>query len=100
LGKISYKCPIFSTPGKKDINNGASFGKSHIKRGTPGGENHLDSIAFNVHLTGCIPTLFWQSNRDLNVFSTRTEKGSFTGFSVFDRIIWMENRARIGRIYH
>jgi len=56
-------------------------------------------MAFGVHLTGCIPTLFWQSKRDLNVFSTGTVKRRFTGFSVFDRIIWMGNGARFGLIF-
>ena len=46
----------------------------------------------------CKSALFWQSKRDLSVFSTRTEKGGFTGFSVFDRIIWMGNGARFGLI--
>jgi hypothetical protein len=38
-------------------------------------------MAFSVHLMGGIPAVFWKKKRDLNVFSTRTEKGSFTGFS-------------------
>jgi hypothetical protein len=55
-------------------------------------------MAFGGLLTGCISTLFWQSKRDLNVFSTGTEKGGFAGFSVMCLDIGIGNGARIGLI--
>jgi hypothetical protein len=52
------------------------------------GKNHLDLNDFGSHYTRCKSALFWQSKRDLNGFSTRTEKESFTGFSGIGMDIW------------
>jgi len=42
------RTPIFETsPGKNDVNNRASFGKSHNKRGELCGKNHLDLRAID-----------------------------------------------------
>jgi hypothetical protein len=46
-----------------------------------GGKNGIDSRAFGMHLMRCIPAVFCQSKRYLSVFSTRTEKKGFAGFS-------------------
>ena len=64
-----------------------------------GGKNGLDSRAFSGLWVRCKSAVFWQSKREMGVFSTGTEKEGFTRFSVFDRIIWMGNGARIGLIF-
>jgi hypothetical protein len=67
--------------------------------GKLGGENGLDSRAFGGFLVRSKFAVFWQTGRNLDVFSTRTEKGGFTGFSVFDRIILIGNGAQFGLIF-
>ena len=91
--------PHFLTPpGKNDPHIRVLAGFPGFTWDKLGGKNGLDSRAFSGLWVRCKSAVFWQTGRFLGVFSTRTEKEGFTGFSVFDRIIWMGNGARIGRI--
>jgi hypothetical protein len=45
------------------------------------GKNGLDSRAFSGLWARCKSAVFWQSKREMGVFSTGTEKEGFTWFS-------------------
>jgi hypothetical protein len=63
-----------------------------------GGKIHLDLMAFSGLWARCKSGVFWQTERYLGVFSTRTEKGGFLGFSGINYDIRREIGARMGRI--
>ena len=60
--------------------------------GGPDGVNQvaklqLDLKGLTSHKVRCKSAVFWQTERLLGIFSTRTEKGGFTGFSGIDKFI-------------
>jgi len=55
-------------------------------------------MAFGVHLTRCIPAVFWQKKRYNTPVSTRTETDDFPGFSGINRGIRKGNGAQSGLI--
>jgi hypothetical protein len=75
------KTLFFDIPGKTDL-------RIRIPVGFPGpgwdklsGEKCLDSRGYGGLWERGIPAVFWQSKRNLGVFSTGTEKGEFSTFS-------------------
>jgi hypothetical protein len=92
--------PLFSDiPGKNDPHIRVLAGFPGPEWGKLGGEIHLDSRAFGGHLQGRKSAVFCQSKRYLSLFSTRTEKKDFAGFSGVGRTIRQGIGARIGRIF-
>jgi hypothetical protein len=64
-----------------------------------GGENRFGCRAIGRHWARCKSALFWQTERQLSVFSTGTEKEGFAGFSVCQITIRKQVGARIGLIF-
>jgi hypothetical protein len=67
--------------------------------GKLGGKIQLNLRAFGGLLARCKSAVFWQSKQDLSVFSTRTEKEGFAGFSLWQVRIKKGIGARIGLIF-
>ena len=80
--------PHFLTPpGKNDPHIRVLAGIQGSGWGKLSGKNDPDSRAFGGLLVRSKFAVFWQTKRYLGVFSTRTEKEGFTGFSGSDRNI-------------
>jgi hypothetical protein len=55
-------------------------------------------MAFGMHLTRCIPAVFWQTGHNNDPVSTRTETDGFTGFYGINRGVRKGNGAQSGLI--
>ena len=64
-----------------------------------GGKIHLDLRAISGLWERCKSAVFWQTGRKIGLFSIRTEKRRFAGFSCICRNIGKGKGVRIGRIY-
>jgi len=83
LDTQNARCPIqyfFTSLEKIDLHIGVLAGFRGFKRVIVSGKNSIDCRAIGRHLARCKSALFWQTERKLSVFSTRTEKEGFTGF--------------------
>jgi hypothetical protein len=72
-------------PGEKEPHIGIPVGFSGSGWAKIGGEKCLDLMPFSGFWEGGISPSFYQSERNLDLFSTGTEKKRLSGFSGFDR---------------
>lgn len=64
---------------------GPAMISSVLIAGIIGGKKQVGLKGFTSHQVRCNSAVFWQTERYSGVFSTRTEKGGFTGFFNIDQ---------------
>ena len=94
----NYKIKFFRISGKKETSHSHSGRVSRPGWAKLSGESSLDLMPFGGHWARGFPPVFWQSGRDLSLFSTGTEKRDLSGVSGINRSTWGGNGARIGVI--
>jgi len=91
--------PVFSAPRKKRPSHSPSGRVSGVRWSKLSGEKCLDLKAFGGLLASGFPPVFWQTRRELGLFSTGNKRVHFSGFSSIGPGKKMANGTRFGRIF-